>query len=180
LFQLLDHATHRLNLIDSARKFYLVDGTIVSSIDDILQWANNYYTKRYYHITKTTLLDKVELNTPLPPKSKQERNEILTRTTIDSIHSLGYDSRRGSHLDNLTEKAMLHVKPINKYRSKQHFQLLPNSSDIKRAFKQNSFTRMLEIDLNYLLKFPIEVWASSGESFINLSGISHTANCMLY
>ena len=84
---MLDQATHRLDLTNAARRFYVGDGTVILSIDDLIDWVTEYYKKCYtklskqprksfdaiihiiYSFVETQLLDKVELNTPLPPQS---------------------------------------------------------------------------------------------------------------
>ena len=45
--------------------------------------------------------------------------------------------------------------------SKERFDSVPKLSDIKRALKNDS-----QLDMNYLLKFVIEVWVSIGEPFV--------------
>ncbi|CAF0809708.1 unnamed protein product [Rotaria sordida] len=147
---LLDQATHRLSLINAARRLYVIDGSVILTIEDLIEWAKEYYIKRYNKLIKPksgSLLDNVELNTPLPPPNP--------------------DSKRRSSVDNQSEKTTLSTKLRDISPTKQRFQGLPKASDIKRAIKQNSLTTKSDIDMNYLLKFPIEIWVSSGESFVN-------------
>jgi hypothetical protein len=78
-------------------------------------------------------------------------------------------SQRRSSVDNQSEKTTLSAKLRDISPSKVRFQGLPKSSDIKRAMKQNSGA----IDMNYLLKFPIEIWVSSGEPFVKPTGLTN-------
>ncbi|CAF2617983.1 unnamed protein product [Rotaria sp. Silwood2] len=147
---LLDQATHRLSLTNAARRLYVIDGTVILTIEDLIDWEKEYYKKRYLELTKSkpgSLLDNVELNTPLPPTNP--------------------DSKRRSSVDNQSEKTTLSTKLRDISPSKQRFQGLPKASDIKRAIKQSSSPTKLDIDMNYLLKFPIEIWVSSGEAFVH-------------
>ncbi|CAF0848442.1 unnamed protein product [Rotaria sp. Silwood1] len=146
----LDQATHRLSLTNAARRLYGIDGTVILTIEDLIDWAKEYYKKRYLELTKSkpgSLLDNVELNTPLPPQNP--------------------DSKRRSSVDNQSEKTTLSTKLRDISPSKQRYLGLPKASDIKRAIKQSSLTTKLDIDMNYLLKFPIEIWVSSGEPFVH-------------
>ncbi|CAF3985284.1 unnamed protein product [Adineta steineri] len=156
---LLDQATHRLDLTNAARRFYVIDGNVMLSIEDLIQWATEYYKKRFNQISKPTqtqLLDRVDLDTPVPPKIP--------------------DSQRRSSLDNQSEKTTLSSKLRDLSPTKQHFQGLPKASDLKRAIKQNSVTRAIDVDMSYLLKFPIEVWVSSGEAFVRPSDADQKQN----
>ena len=69
LFKLLDQATRRLNLTNAARRLYVIDGTTILTVEDLIQWMSEYYKKRFLSTSKTTMLDKVQVETPLPPKS---------------------------------------------------------------------------------------------------------------
>ncbi|CAF1169688.1 unnamed protein product [Adineta ricciae] len=156
---LLDQATHRLDLTNAARRFYVGDGTVILSIEDLIDWVTEYYKKCYTKLSKqpqTQLLDKVELNTPLPLQNPE--------------------AQRRSSTDSQSEKTTFSAKMRDISPNKQHFQGLPKSSDLKRAIKQNSAKRGLDIDMNYLLKFPIEVWVSSGEGFVNPSDVDQRHN----
>ncbi|CAF4379599.1 unnamed protein product, partial [Adineta steineri] len=77
----------------------------------------------------TQLLDRVDLDTPVPPKIP--------------------DSQRRSSLDNQSEKTTLSSKLRDLSPTKQHFQGLPKASDLKRAIKQNSVTRAIDVDMSY-------------------------------
>ncbi|CAM4769077.1 unnamed protein product [Rotaria magnacalcarata] len=156
---LLDQAAHRLNLTNGARRFYVIDGTVILTVEDLIEWAKTYYKNRFTNIIKTKdtkakqpLLDNVELATPLPPNPTSKR--------------------RGS-ADNQSERTTLAAKLRDISPSKQRFQALPKPYDIKRAIKQNSLAKPndIDIDINYLLKFPIEIWVSSGEPFVNPANI---------
>jgi hypothetical protein len=75
-------------LTNAARRFYLYDGTMILDVEDLISWATKYYKDRALVLTKrkfcylfidkiirliileTPLLDKAELNTPLPPTSR--------------------------------------------------------------------------------------------------------------
>ena len=81
------------------------------------------------------------------------------------------EAQRRSSTDSQSEKTTFSAKMRDISPTKQHFQGLPKSSDLKRAIKQNSVKRGLDIDMSYLLKFPIEVWVSSGEGFVNPLGL---------
>lgn len=81
------------------------------------------------------------------------------------------DSQRRSSVDNQSERTTFSAKLRDISPSKQRFQSLPKPSDLKRAIKQNSATRSIDIDMSYLLKFPIEVWVSSGEPFVKPAGL---------
>lgn len=80
------------------------------------------------------------------------------------------DSQRRASLDNQSEKTTFSTKMRNRSPSKRHFQSLPKFADLQRAIKQNPLTKVLDVDMSYLLKFPIEVWVSAGEPFVNPSG----------
>jgi hypothetical protein len=91
--------------------------------------------------------------------------------------SIEPDSQRRSSSDNQSEKTTFSAKMRDISPSKQRFQSLPKASDLKRAIKQNSATRTVDIDMNYLLKFPIEIWVSSGEPFVNPDGLFYSYLC---
>lgn len=153
--KLLDQATHRLNLTNAARRLYVNDGTVILTIEDLIQWTSNFYRKRFNELSKsnqgtTSMLDKVELNTPLPPKG---------------------DSQRRTSLDNQSERTTFSAKLRELSPSKQRFLNLPKFADLKRAMKSNTTKQGVEVDMDYLLKFPIEVWVSSGEPFIRPNGL---------
>ncbi|CAF4546970.1 unnamed protein product, partial [Rotaria magnacalcarata] len=44
---LLDQAAHRLNLTNGARRFYVIDGTVILTVEDLIEWAKTYYKNRY-------------------------------------------------------------------------------------------------------------------------------------
>lgn len=81
-------------------------------------------------------------------------------------------SKRRSSVDNQSEKTSFSAKLRDISPTKQHFLGLPKPSDIKRGIRYNSSSKKNDIDMVYLLKFPIEVWASSGEPFVNPSSSS--------
>jgi hypothetical protein len=81
------------------------------------------------------------------------------------------DSQRRSSVDNQSERTTFSAKLRDISPSKQRFQGLPKASDLKRAIKPNSAKGGFDIDMDYLLKFPIEVWVSSGEPFVNPAGL---------
>lgn len=81
------------------------------------------------------------------------------------------DYKRRTSIDNQSEKTTLSAKLRDISPSKQRFQGLPKPSDIKRGIKVNAATNTIDIDMAYLLKFPIEVWVSSGEPFVKPSGL---------
>ena len=58
----------------------------------------------------------------------------------------------------------------NRSPSKRHFQNLPKFADLQKAIKQNPMNKTLDVDMSYRLMFPIEVWVSAGEPFVNPSG----------
>lgn len=51
--QILDQATHRLSLTNAARRLYVVDGTVILTIEDLIQWATDFYKKRFDGLSKT-------------------------------------------------------------------------------------------------------------------------------
>lgn len=79
-------------------------------------------------------------------------------------------------MDNQSERTTFSAKLRDISPSKQRFQGLPKISDLKRAIKQNAATRAIDIDMNFLLKFPIEVWVSSGEPFVKPAGLFTNSN----
>ena len=71
----------------------MIDGTVILTVEDLLQWTNDFYKKRFLQSTKTTLLDKVELNTPLPPKSNARSMRLVheLRVIDEQIRILNVD-----------------------------------------------------------------------------------------
>ncbi|CAF0832166.1 unnamed protein product, partial [Didymodactylos carnosus] len=139
---LLDQATQRLNLTNAARRFYTVDGNVMLTIEDLLQWTSEYYKKKY--------------NKWLKPEK--------------------YNETRKVHTDTVSEKTTLSsTVETSTLAAKQRHQNLPKPSDIKNAVKKN-VSGTIEIDMNQLLKFPIEIWVSSGESFVNPKDVDQRQN----
>ena len=79
-----------MSLTNAARRLYVGDGSVILTIEDLIQWTTEFYRKRFEGLSKanqrsfcsligkellrlsleTALLDRVELNTPVPRKSK--------------------------------------------------------------------------------------------------------------
>lgn len=49
---MLDQATHRLSLTNAARRLYVVDGTVILTIEDLIQWTTEFYRKRFEALSK--------------------------------------------------------------------------------------------------------------------------------
>ncbi|CAF1130188.1 unnamed protein product, partial [Didymodactylos carnosus] len=126
---LLDQATQRLKLTNAARRFYTIDGNVILTIEDLIQWTSDYYKRKYAKSSKP-----------------EKHNEVLSST--------------------------LETSGAN---AKQHYQNLPKPLDIQRAMKKNA-NGTTEIDMKQLLKFPIEIWVSSGEPFANPKDIDQRQN----
>lgn len=112
---------------------------------------------------ETALLDRVELNTPVPRKSKGVY-PLLDEVYVSIVDA---EPQRRSSVDNQSERTTFSAKLRDLSPSKQRFQSVPKPSDLKRAIKFSPIKGGLDIDMTYLLKFPIEVWVSSGEPFVN-------------
>jgi hypothetical protein len=63
----------------------------------------------------------------------------------------------------MTVPIALHYASLDK----SHFSNVLKTSDLIRAIRNNPETHKPSLDVDYLLKFPIEVWASSGEPFVD-------------
>ena len=83
------------------------------------------------------------------------------------VSTVDAEPQRRSSVDNQSERTTFSAKLRDLSPSKQRFQNVPKPSDLKRAIKPSSTRVGLDIDMAYLLKFPIEVWVSSGEPFVN-------------
>ncbi len=88
------------------------------------------------------------------------------------------DSQRRSSVDNQSERTTFSAKLRDISPTKQRFQNLPKPSDLKRAIKQSSTKGGVDIDMDYLLKFPIEIWVSSGEPFVKPAGLFKSDFCI--
>lgn len=83
------------------------------------------------------------------------------------VSTVDPEPQRRSSVDNQSERTTFSAKLRDLSPSKQRFQNVPKPTDLKRAIKPSSTKGGLDIDMAYLLKFPIEVWVSSGEQFVH-------------
>lgn len=117
-------------------------------------------------LIETTLLDRVELSTPVPRKSRL----ILFLFHVECAFHLDPNTQHHSSADNQSERTTFSTKLRDVSPSKQRFQNIPKLSDLKRAIKSTATKGGVDIDMDYLLRFPIEIWVSSGEPFVYPTG----------
>ena len=76
------------------------------------------------------------------------------------------EPKRRSSTEDQSEISSMTTRLRDISPSKRRFYALPTPSDLKRAIQHNGVTQNVTIDMKYLLRFPIEVWVSSGEAFV--------------
>ncbi|KAK7477194.1 hypothetical protein BaRGS_00031579, partial [Batillaria attramentaria] len=171
--------TQRLGLNTSARRLYAEDGTMFLDIDDIVAWAVSAY--------RSALADKLEAmllsdgdQPPSDNREQEERMEQLEQSATQGVDAIvsqalanvqlfgeeGEDSSRGQ-VDSRAgeegdERAQAETTPRLLEESK-----VDTVEANKIAKRREQLLSRVELPpLDAILRYPIEVWVSSGKNFV--------------
>jgi hypothetical protein len=122
------------------------------------------------NFTRNRLFPRTDMRTPKHSVRvilDEEEKKLVTYSFTCLEKSPDRESQRRSSTEDQSEVSSLTGTLRDISPSKRRFNAVPTSADIKRAIQHNAVTHNATVDMKYLLRFPIEVWVSSGEAFVH-------------
>nr|KAG5692334.1 hypothetical protein BaRGS_033199 [Batillaria attramentaria] len=148
----LQQCTQRLGLNTSARRLYAEDGTMFLDIDDIVAWAVSAY--------RSALADKLEAmllsDGDQPPSDNREQEERMEQ--LEQSATQGVDA--------IVSQALANVQLFGEEGedSSREVDTVEANKIAKR--REQLLSRVELPPLDAILRYPIEVWVSSGKNFV--------------
>nr|KAG5699474.1 hypothetical protein BaRGS_016320 [Batillaria attramentaria] len=149
---ILQQCTQRLGLNTSARRLYAEDGTMFLDIDDIVAWAVSAY--------RSALADKLEAmllsDGDQPPSDNREQEERMEQ--LEQSATQGVDA--------IVSQALANVQLFGEEGedSSREVDTVEANKIAKR--REQLLSRVELPPLDAILRYPIEVWVSSGKNFV--------------
>ncbi|KAL3841516.1 hypothetical protein ACJMK2_019650 [Sinanodonta woodiana] len=145
---ILNQASHRLSLNKAARTMYTEDGTVIFEIDNLIDWAfQEYRNLMADHLEKTVHSNGSHFEQDEPSQE-------------------GGRNQRGSPIQHLRGEGEGRDSPTDTQESPGRAEVDEKEGD--KLSKQREFllSQIQMPSLETILRYPIEVWVSSGKPFV--------------
>ncbi|XP_013404290.1 uncharacterized protein LOC106169385 isoform X2 [Lingula anatina] len=165
---LLDQCTHALQMANAARRLYTSDGMLVLDVEDLINWAvDDYMTK-----IKENMKEKQAKGEIRPaPDGKGMQSDDGTLKTLEQQREASQSS--GSTSTVIVHERMGHVHLNGHVHASDGEESIGDQSSVSKPSVKNPRKGSIDTDylvqnppLEFILRYPIEVWASAGEAFV--------------
>ncbi|XP_041366917.1 doublecortin domain-containing protein 1-like [Gigantopelta aegis] len=168
---LLNQCTSQLELSKAARRLYMEDGILMLEMEDLIDWAvENYKNEMADRIEKMVLRDNSTLPDVMEESAEDSQQISQGAVTGKDLQLIGEeeeevdDERGDGDRDNTELSATEDKDQISEVEEKTE---LDNNEARKIAKKRELLLSQVPLpSLETILRYPVEVWVSSGKKFI--------------